>query len=62
MIQLWVNLPKSEKMSEPKYQTLLKENIEKLHAVAGALLEKEKLEGQEFLKIFDNADKTDNLA
>ena len=27
MIQLWVNLPKSEKMSEPKYQTLLKENM-----------------------------------
>lgn len=45
-----------------KAETLLKENIEKLHAVAGALLEKEKLEGQEFLKIFDNADKTDNLA
>lgn len=44
-----------------KAETLLKENIEKLHAVAGALLEKEKLEGQEFLKIFDNADKTDNL-
>ena len=45
-----------------KAETLLKENIEKLHAVAGALLEKEKLEGREFLKIFDNADKTDNLA
>lgn len=45
-----------------KAESLLKENIEKLHAVAGALLEKEKLEGQEFLKIFDNADKTDNLA
>lgn len=45
-----------------KAETLLKENIEKLHAVAGALLEKEKLEGQEFLKIFDNANKTDNLA
>ena len=45
-----------------KAGTLLKENIEKLHAVAGALLEKEKLEGQEFLKIFDTANKTDNLA
>ncbi|MDB2084157.1 ATP-dependent zinc metalloprotease FtsH [Clostridium paraputrificum] len=45
-----------------KAETLLKENIEKLHAVAGALLEKEKLEGQEFLKIFDNANKTDNLS
>ncbi len=44
-----------------KAETLLKENIEKLHAVAGALLEKEKLEGQEFLKIFDNANKADNL-
>lgn len=27
MIQLWVNLPKSDKMTEPKYQTLLKENM-----------------------------------
>ena len=39
-----------------KAETLLKKNIDKLHAVAGALLEKEKLEGQEFLQIFDNAD------
>lgn len=45
-----------------KAETLLKENIEKLHAVAGALLEKEKLEGEEFLRIFDNANKTDDLA
>lgn len=27
MIQLWVNLPKDKKMSEPKYQALLKENM-----------------------------------
>lgn len=27
MIQLWVNLPRDKKMSEPKYQTLLKENM-----------------------------------
>lgn len=27
MIQLWVNLPKSKKMTEPKYQSLLKEEM-----------------------------------
>ncbi len=27
MVQLWVNLPKAFKMSEPRYQTLLKEQI-----------------------------------
>lgn len=27
MIQLWVNLPKEKKMSEPKYQTLLKQDM-----------------------------------
>ena len=27
MIQLWINLPRDKKMSEPKYQTLLKENM-----------------------------------
>ncbi|MGL4740337.1 MAG: pirin family protein [Sarcina sp.] len=27
MVQLWVNLPKNKKMSEPKYQTLLKDNM-----------------------------------
>ena len=30
MIQLWVNLPQEKKMTEPKYQTLLKENMGKL--------------------------------
>ena len=30
MIQLWVNLPKDKKMSEPKYQTLLKEDMGKI--------------------------------
>jgi len=33
-------------------QKLLTDNITKLHAVAGALLEKEKLEADEFLKLF----------
>ena len=36
-------------------EQLLKENINKLHAVAKALLEKEKLEGAEFAEIFENA-------
>lgn len=30
MIQLWVNLPKDKKMTEPKYQTLLKEDMGKI--------------------------------
>ena len=37
-----------------KAQTLLKENVEKLHAVAKALLEKEKLEAEEFEEIFNS--------
>ena len=36
-------------------EKLLSDNIEKLHAVAKALLEKEKLEGKEFEEIFENA-------
>ncbi len=36
-------------------EQLLKDNINKLHAVAKALLEKEKLEGSEFAEIFENA-------
>ena len=36
-------------------ENLLKENINKLHAVSKALLEKEKLEGKEFIEIFENA-------
>ncbi|SHK03935.1 membrane protease FtsH catalytic subunit [Clostridium cavendishii DSM 21758] len=36
-------------------ERLLTENINKLHAVAGALLEKEKLEADEFEEIFENA-------
>ena len=36
-------------------EQLLKDNINKLHAVAKALLEKEKLEGAEFVEIFENA-------
>lgn len=36
-------------------QKLLKENLNKLHAVAQALLEKEKLEAEEFEEIFQNA-------
>lgn len=38
-----------------KAETLLKENINKLHAVSAALLEKEKLEGKEFVEIFENS-------
>lgn len=34
---------------------LLNENINKLHAVANALIEKEKIEGQEFEELFANA-------
>ena len=36
-----------------KAEQLLKENINKLHAVAMALLEKEKIDGEEFRRIFD---------
>ncbi len=36
-------------------EKILKDNIAKLHAVAGALLEKEKLEREEFEKIFEEA-------
>ncbi|MDS0525292.1 ATP-dependent zinc metalloprotease FtsH [Clostridium sp. SHJSY1] len=36
-------------------EELLKKNINKLHAVSEALLEKEKLEGKEFVEIFENA-------
>ena len=36
-------------------EQLLKDNINKLHAVAKALLEKEKLEGAEFAEIFEKA-------
>ncbi|MCM8709555.1 ATP-dependent zinc metalloprotease FtsH [Clostridium sp. SYSU_GA19001] len=38
-----------------KAESLLTENINKLHAVAQALLEKEKLEADEFEEIFNNA-------
>ena len=33
---------------------ILKANIDKLHAVAGVLLEKEKIDGEEFDEIFKN--------
>ena len=36
-------------------ERLLEENLSKLHAVAQALLEKEKIEAEEFYNIFDNA-------
>ena len=36
-----------------KAETILKENIEKLHRVAGVLLEKEKIDGEEFDAIFN---------
>lgn len=38
-----------------KAQKLLSENVSKLHAVAGALLEKEKIDGSEFEEIFINS-------
>ncbi|HPU41425.1 MAG TPA: ATP-dependent zinc metalloprotease FtsH [Acetivibrio clariflavus] len=38
-----------------KALNLLRENINKLHAVANALMEKEKLEGHEFEELFANA-------
>ena len=34
-------------------KTILTENIDKLHSVAGVLLEKEKITGEEFAKIFE---------
>lgn len=34
-------------------ETLLSQNINKLHAVAAALLEKEKIDGEEFVRIFE---------
>ena len=36
-----------------KAETILKENIDKLHKVAGVLLEKEKIDGEEFDSIFN---------
>ena len=36
-----------------KAETILKENIDKLHKVAGVLLEKEKIDGEEFDNIFN---------
>jgi cell division protease FtsH len=38
-----------------KTETLLRENISKLHGVAGALLEREKLDKDEFEEVFANA-------
>lgn len=38
-----------------KTQTLLSENISKLHAVAKALIEKEKIDGEEFEELFKNS-------
>ena len=36
-------------------ENILKEHIDKLHVVAGILLEKEKIDGEEFAKVFENA-------
>ena len=36
MVQLWVNLPAKDKMSNPGYQTLLDENIPKVDLAEGA--------------------------
>lgn len=38
-----------------RIKNILKENINKLHAVANALMEKEKLEGYEFEELYANA-------
>ena len=38
-----------------KAEKLLNDNIEKLHAVSAALLEREKLQGTDFVKIFEDA-------
>ena len=35
-------------------ETILKEHIDKLHVVAGILLEKVKIDGEEFAKVFEN--------
>ena len=35
-------------------EQILRDNIDKLHAVAGVLLEKEKIDGEEFDAIFNN--------
>ncbi len=35
-------------------EDILKEHIDKLHVVAGILLEKEKVDGEEFAKVFEN--------
>ena len=37
-----------------KAEEILKSNVDKLHSVAGVLLEKEKIDGEEFDKIFNN--------
>ncbi len=36
MVQLWVNLPKADKMSQPRYQTLLREQIPVVQLGEGA--------------------------
>jgi cell division protease FtsH len=38
-----------------KAEKLLSENLDKLHAVAKALLEKEKIDAKEFEEVFNNA-------
>ncbi len=35
-------------------ENILREHIDKLHVVAGILLEKEKIDGEEFARIFEN--------
>ena len=37
-----------------KAESILKEHIDKLHSVAGVLLEKEKIDGDEFDSIFNS--------
>ena len=47
-----VRLGTDEQVKE--FESLLEEHIEKLHQVAGVLLEKEKIDGEEFLSIMNS--------
>ena len=53
--QIDIEIKKIVQDAYNKAESILKEHIEKLHAVAGALLEKEKIDGEEFNAIFEEA-------
>ena len=44
----------NERLFLQKAENILKEHIDKLHSVAGVLLEKEKIDGEEFDRIFNS--------